>query len=254
VRRTRIRRASRRVEDLPAHDRWLLSYADFVTLLLAVFIVLFAFSRIQKQSIQSVSVGIHAGFEALGLNVPPRSPGTPPEVPAKPQPKQVGALTPLPFNTTELKTQLEGVLGDAIDKHEIVVQQTSEGLIISLRDFGFFNSGDATLLPGAAVQLKRTAEVLMQHNLEIRVEGHSDDQPIHTDLFQSNWQLSTARATSVLTLLLDEANFPPAKISVAGYGPYRPVADNATPEGRRMNRRVDLVIIEPKHKVEAPQQ
>ena len=248
MRRTRIRRAARRVEDAPTHDRWLLSYADFVTLLLAVFIVLFAFSRVQKQSIETVSVGIHAGFEELGLNVPPRNPGTPPEI-VKPQPKQGGALPPMPFSTTQLKTQLEGVLGDAIDKHEIVVQQTSEGLIISLRDFGFFNSGDATLLPGAAVQLKRTAQILIQHNLEIRVEGHSDDQPIHTPLFQSNWQLSTARATSVLTMLVDEAAFPPAKISVAGYGSYRPVADNATPEGRRMNRRVDLVIIEAKRPV-----
>ncbi len=244
--RTRPRRTSINSEEAPTHDRWLLSYADFVTLLLAVFIVLFAFSRVQKQSIETVSVGIHAGFEELGLNVPPRTPGTPPEK-VRPDPKQGGALPPLPFNTTQLKTQLEGVLGDAIDKHEIVVQQTSEGLIISLRDFGFFNSGEATLLPGAAAQLKRTAQILIQHNLEIRVEGHSDDQPIHNSLFHSNWELSTARATSVLMMLVEEAGFPPAKISVAGYGSYRPVADNQTPEGRRMNRRVDLVIIEAKH-------
>jgi chemotaxis protein MotB len=248
MRRTRIRRADRR-EDLPVHDRWLLSYADFVTLLLAIFIVLFAFSRVQKQSIETVSVGIHAGFEELGLNVPPKSPGTPPEV-DKPQPKQSGALPPLPFNTALLKTQLEGVLGDAIDKHEIVLQQTTEGLVISLRDFGFFKSGEAAVLPAAATQLKRTAQVLIQHNLEIRVEGHSDDQPIHTALFQSNWELSTARATSVLSLLIGDAGFPPSKISVAGYGPYRPIGDNATPEGRGMNRRVDLVIIEPKRTIE----
>lgn len=247
-----MRRAPRRVEDAPSHERWLLSYADLVTLLLAVFIVLFAFSRVQKQSIETVSVGIHAGFEEMGLNVPPRSPGTPPEVP-KPQQKQGGAMPPLPFDTVQLKTQLEGVLGDAIDKHEIVVQQTAEGLIISLRDFGFFNSGEASLLPGAAAQLERTAQVLMQHNLDIRVEGHSDDQPIHTALFQSNWELSTARATSVLSLLVNDAGFPPSKISVAGYGAYRPVADNATPEGRRQNRRVDIVIVEPKHKVADPQ-
>ncbi len=246
MRRTRTRRADRRAEDAPAHDRWLLSYADFVTLLLAVFIVLFAFSRTQRQSIQAISAGIHSGFEQLGLDAP----SGPASGDGTPQPKRAGALTPLPFNTTELKTQLEGVLGDAIDKHEIVVQQTSEGLIISLRDFGFFNSGDATLLPGAAVELKRTAKVLIEHNLEVRVEGHSDDQPIHTALFQSNWELSTARATSVLRLLLEDASFPPGRISVAGYGPYRPVADNATPEGRRMNRRVDLVIIEPKRAAE----
>lgn len=246
MRRTRLRRASRRVEDAPMNDRWLLSYADFVTLLLAVFVVLFAFSRIERKSIESVSVGIHTGFEQLGLNVPPKNEGTPPET-VNPRPQRNPVPSTTPFDTLQLKTQLEQVLGDAIDKHEIVVQQTSEGLIISLRDFGFFNSGEATILPGASAQLKRTAQVLIQHNLEIRVEGHSDDRPIHTPLFQSNWELSTARATSVLALLLDEAGFPPSRISVAGYGPYRPVADNATSDGRRMNRRIDLVIIEPKH-------
>jgi len=229
------------VEEAPSHDRWLLSYADFVTLLLAVFIVLFAFSRGRKQTIQTVSAGIHSGFEELSAHESSR-PVTRPNESTK------AAPTPLPADTAQLKTQLEGVLGAAIDKHEIVVQQTTEGLIISLRDFGFFNSGDATLLPGAAEQLRKTARVLMEHHLELRVEGHSDDQPIHTPLFQSNWQLSTARATSVLTLLVDDAGFPPQKISVAGYGPYRPVADNASSDGRRQNRRVDLVIVEPKVK------
>lgn len=229
----------------PSHDRWLLSYADFVTLLLAVFIVLFAFSRGNKHPISVVSAGIHSGFEDLSSHQTP-PPFTGPLDSANPIPPQPA---PLPEDTLKLKTQLEGVLGDAIDKHEIVVQQTTEGLIISLRDFGFFNSGDATLLPGAAEQLRKTAKVLMEHHLELRVEGHSDDQPIHTPLFASNWQLSTARATSVLTLLVDDAGFPPNKISVAGYGPYRPVADNATPEGRRSNRRVDLVIVDSKRKV-----
>jgi len=245
-----LRRASRRAEDTPAHDRWLLSYADFVTLLLAVFLALFAYSRMQKQGIHAMSSGIRQGFEELGMTPPGTGGTTPDSAATTPNPEPPGK--PLPFDTAELKTQLEGVLGDAIGKHEIVVQQTSEGLIISLRDFGFFNSGEAVLLPGAAEQLSRTAKVLMQHKLEVRVEGHSDDLPIHTNIFQSNWELSTARAMSVLRVLIDDADFPPEKISVAGYGPYRPVADDATPEGRKMNRRVDLVIVEPKRKLEIP--
>jgi chemotaxis protein MotB len=83
----------------------------------------------------------------------------------------------------------------------------------------------------------------MQHDLELRVEGHSDDQPIHNAEFRSNWELSTARAMTVLLLLVDDSGYDPRKISVAGYGQYRPVADDATPEGRRMNRRVDLVVL-----------
>jgi chemotaxis protein MotB len=248
MRRRRNRREAAAPQE-PAHDRWLLSYADFVTLLLAVFIVLYAFSRGHKKPIQTVSAGIHSGFEDLSLKPPPKIPSTE-SGPLTVPPKQADTAGAVPLDTAELKSQLEGVLGDAIDKHEIVVQQTSEGLIVSLRDFGFFNSGDAKLLPGAAVELKRTAEVLMKHGLELRVEGHSDDQPIHTAEFESNWQLSTARATSVLTILLNDAKFPPTKISIAGYGPYRPIADNSTPEGRKSNRRVDLVIIEPKKRVD----
>lgn len=250
MRRRGSGRSEKRKDEAPSHERWLLSYADFVTLLLAVFIVLFAFSRGRKQSIRTVSAGIHSGFEQLSAHED-SPPSAGPTDATNPAPQAPAMPSPLPVDTAQLKTQLEGVLGDAIDKHEIVVQQTTEGLIISLRDFGFFKSGDATLLPGAAEQLRKTAQVLMEHHLELRVEGHSDDQPIHTALFESNWQLSTARATSVLTLLVNDAGFPPQKISVAGYGPYRPVADNETPEGRQSNRRVDLVIIEPKVKVPA---
>jgi chemotaxis protein MotB len=79
--------------------------------------------------------------------------------------------------------------------------------------------------------------------LNLRVEGHSDDQPIHTAQFRSNWELSTARALAVMSLLVDEGGFDPGKISVAGYGQYRPVANNTTPEGRKLNRRVDLVVV-----------
>jgi len=235
-----------------AHDRWLLSYADLVTLLLAVFIVLFGFSRGHQQTIQTMSVGIHSGFEELGISKPQKSPGT---VPIEQTSAPVAAPKPIAsssFDAAELKKQLEGALGDTMDRNAIVMQKSSEGLTISLRDFGFFNSGDAKLLPGAAEQIKRTAQVLIQRGLEVRVEGHSDDQPIHTASFHSNWELSTARATSVLSLLLDDAGFPPNKLSVAGYGAYRPVADNATPEGRRMNRRVDLVVIAPKSREDLP--
>jgi chemotaxis protein MotB len=120
---------------------------------------------------------------------------------------------------------------------------TPEGFVISLKDLGFFNSGEAVLLPGAADKIERIAKVLSQHGLELRVEGHSDDQPIHTPEFRSNWELSTARAMTVLMLLINESRLDPTKVSVAGYGQFRPIADNATSDGRQMNRRVDLVVV-----------
>ena len=126
------------------------------------------------------------------------------------------------------------------------MQRTPDGLIVSLRELGFFSSGEANLLPGAADKLVNTAHLLMQQGLELRIEGHSDDQPIHNATFHSNWELSTARAMSVLSMFVDRAGFPPNRISVAGYGAFRPVGSNDTPEGRRINRRVDLVIVAPR--------
>ncbi len=243
----RERRRARKVHASPSHERWLLSYADFVTLLLAVFIVLFATSWKNKQTLTSVSTAIHSGFETLGMGTPTPGAGT------TPRGIQLEAAPPTapPVDTGTLATELRGVLGDAIQKQEIVMQQTPDGLIISLRELGFFNSGEANLLPGAAEKLKQTARILTRHGFDLRVEGHSDDQPIHTAVFASNWELSTARATSVLKLLIDEAGFPPTRVSIGGYGPYRPVADNSTPAGRRANRRVDLVVIAPRTHEEA---
>ncbi len=114
---------------------------------------------------------------------------------------------------------------------------TPEGFVISLKELGFFDSGQAVLRPGAADKIEQIAKVLAQHGFYLRVEGHSDDQPIHTPQFDSNWELSTARAMAVLTLLINQSGLDPAKISLAGYGQYRPIADNATADGRRMNRR-----------------
>jgi chemotaxis protein MotB len=143
----------------------------------------------------------------------------------------------------DLRRQLETAIGKELEKHEIVMQVTPEGFVISLKELGFFDSGQAVLLPGAAGKIERIAKVLSRPGLELRVEGHSDDQPIHNSEFSSNWELSTSRAMAVLLLLVNDAGFNPSEISASGYGQYRPVADNHTPEGRRMNRRVDLVVV-----------
>ena len=239
------------IPSLPSHDRWLLSYADFVTLLLAVFIVLFASMRHNHSSIRTVSTAIHTGFEVLGVGYAPPRDHLPP-VSGKGRSLGQTQMQGAPAgNASELAHQLQGVLGDAINKHEVVVQTTAEGLTVRLQELGFFQSGNAALLPEAVQELQRTASVLARYNLQVRVEGHSDDQPIHTAAFHSNWELSTARATSVLSVLVDQASFPPNRIAVMGYGPYRPIADNATEEGRRKNRRVDLVIVTPQGQQDA---
>ena len=223
----------------PAQHRWLVSYADFVTLLFALFVVLFASVQHEKVSLQKVSKSITSGFNSLGAHMEAA-----PEATLKAAPAQL-AIPGQDRPGDGLDDELRSVFGDSIARHEVVLEESSDGLTISLRELGFFASGNAQLLPGAEDPLRRVARVLMQHHLELRVEGHSDDQPIHNATFTSNWELSAARAMTVLMLLVQDAGFDPEKISVAAYGPYRPVASNSTAEGRRTNRRVDLVIIQP---------
>ena len=244
MRTTSGRRRSSALQTGPSRDRWLLSYADFVTLLFAVFVVLFAFAWKQKQPVQTLSSVVQRGFDTMAAHSGSSFAATPIEKIRDHQP----TLPPASTNSRnqQLYNQLHAILGDPIDRHEIVMEQTPDGLIISLRELGFFASGDATLLPGAASKIAAAAHVLNQQGFEIRVEGHSDDQPIHSALYQSNWELSIARAMSVLRLLVEDAGFPENRISAAGYGPFRPVASNLTPEGRKQNRRVDLVVISPK--------
>jgi chemotaxis protein MotB len=135
-------------------------------------------------------------------------------------------------------------MGTELANHEMQLQVTPEGFVISLRELGFFNSGQADLLPGAGGKIVRITKILSRPGLEIRINGHSDNQPIHNAQFASNWELSTARAMSVLRLVVSDGGFDPTRISAAGFGEYRPVSDNSTPEGRKMNRRVDLVVLQ----------
>jgi chemotaxis protein MotB len=236
-------RRSRHVEASPSHDRWLVSYADFMTLLFAFFVVLFASSRHSNQGLHKVAGSIHDGFTAMSAYAPATS-VQPTGLPPPAQPKSAKPAGSADLDLPQLRKQLQDVLGDSIAKHEIVVDQTPEGLVISLRELGFFNSAQAQLLPGAADKIKRTAQILAQHHLDIRVEGHSDDQPINTAAFHSNWELSSARAMTVLQLLI-QGGFDPSKVSLSAFGPYKSLATNGTAEGRRQNRRVDLVVVAP---------
>jgi chemotaxis protein MotB len=233
----RARRKTRR-ETLVSQDRWLVSYADFMTLLFALFVVLFAASRHSNQSLERVAKAIHGGFRAMGAE-----PGYPRSFADKRISKPADTGVPSP-EMAALRQQLAASLHTSFANGEIGMRQTPDGLVISLRELGFFDSGEAALLPGAAAKIERVGRILMSRHLALRVEGHSDNQPIDNATFQSNWELSAARAMTVLLLLVDDAHYDPTKISMAGYGPYRPVADNATSVGRRLNRRVDLIVLD----------
>jgi chemotaxis protein MotB len=140
-----------------------------------------------------------------------------------------------------------------IARRAVALHRETEGLVISLREFGFFDSGSPTLKPSAMPALDRIASILAVRTYRLRLEGHTDNVPIHTSQMASNWELSTARATELVRLLIQHYGFAPERLSAAGYAEYHPIADNSTPQGRAQNRRVDIVIlIEPNRRAASP--
>jgi len=237
-------RRRKRVEEHPQHERWLVSYADFMTLLFALFVVLFASSNHDKKTIQQVSSAVKEGFQKMGTFS-----GSSDSVGGglSGGKTMVKTIAPAPgsagIDVMELQRKLNKALGKEIERQEVVLKMTPEGFVISLHELGFFDSGQARLLPGASDTIKRIAGVLTQYGLDMRIEGHTDNVPIHNSTFASNWDLATARASAVAMMLLDDAGFDPERMSIAGYGQYHPAASNDTAEGRRANRRVDIVVV-----------
>ena len=234
------------------HERWLVSYADFITLLFAFFVVLYSTAQVDNKRIVQVSAAIEGGFQELGAFTgnsggPPERSGPPEaENPAPPPPKPTPAsATVAEFrpDVDLLRHQLQEALGEEIRKHEIEMRVTPEGLVLSLSEVGFFKTGDATLLSDGQITLTRIAKVLNAKGFSIRVEGHTDNVPMHNGRFRSNWELSTARATEVVSLLVERYGFDPRQISAAGYSEYHPITSNDTEEGRKTNRRVDVVVV-----------
>jgi chemotaxis protein MotB len=145
----------------------------------------------------------------------------------------------------ELEEQLDTALASAIKKHFVSVTPTKEGIVVSLRELGFFASGSTVFQPDAADTLASFVKVIAPYSVRIRIEGHTDNVPIHTSRFASNWELSTARATEIIKLFIGRYGIAPDRLSASGYGEYYPVASNETPAGRALNRRVDLVVLNP---------
>lgn len=236
------------------HDRWLISYADFITLLFGLFVVLYAFARADQKKQMQIPQAIDAAFKSLGLfadstRTPSRdtSPAGGKEQSAIPMNIVMGEEVLSPARVKDdlnaVKRDLEQRLSNQVAQHTVSIQMGRGGLVISLREAGFFNSGSAHPRPETAAALRQIAAALGRTPYDLRVEGHTDNIPIHTAEFDSNWELSSARATSIARTLLDLHAIPADRLSAAGYAEYHPVDSNATPEGRANNRRVDLVVL-----------
>lgn len=201
-----------------SRDRWLISYADLITLLLALFIVLYAAS--DKERAHQIA----ATFSVEGIN------GS-------------GVLNGSESMETEETKLKKALMEDQVLTQKAKVHQSKYGLVVSLSEAGFFAAGDATINREAEAVIDTIAESLRPNTTAVRIEGHTDSTPIATAKYPSNWELSTARASSVLARLIDRG-ISPDRLSAAGYAGFQPVQDNSTPEGRAQNRRVDIVILD----------
>jgi len=240
------------------HERWLVSYADFVTLLFAFFVVLYASAQIDKQRATRLSDAINSAFQQLGIfekdnhkpgNIEPKitlpssmNAGEDLSRWAQLGHEQLGASQKKEdFNA--IQAELESALAKEISRNEVALHMERDGLVVSLREIGFFDSGSAAIKPGAEAALARIANILQEHSCSVRIEGHTDNVPIHTSQFASNWELSTARATGLVRTLVEQHGISAERLSAAGYAEFHPAASNDTAKGRQLNRRVDVVIL-----------
>ena len=218
-------------------DRWLVSYADFITLLFAFFVVLFAASDIDSANMARL---VEAYASHLpGYSPPPASQGAEIEA-ASGESKSPGPIEEL----EPVKEHLEEQLAAMVEDGKVSVTLQPRGLVLSLQEAAFFPIGKASFRSGADKLLVEVGQaVAAAGDRPIRLEGHTDDVPIHNHEFASNWELSSWRAIEVMKLLTGRFGVPPNRVSVVGYGDLRPLAANDTARGRARNRRVDIVIL-----------
>jgi chemotaxis protein MotB len=241
------------------HERWLISYADFITLLFAFFVVMFASSQTDKHKAQQISNSVKDAMqngaakalvhEILGGTVDNtgkgsammKGPGGSQKITT---PRQ--DIPPDKVAITELMPSMEYLsksLAQEIKDHKVDVKLESRGLVISLRQAAFFPSGgDDVAGAGSSESMKKIAGVINGLSNQVVLEGHTDSIPIHNDRFHSNMELSASRAVAILNLLTGKYAIPLGRFHIAGYGDTVPIDSNETPEGRAHNRRVDLVI------------
>jgi chemotaxis protein MotB len=235
------------------HERWLVSYADFITLLFGLFVVLYAFARADQKKQTDVKAAIDTAFRSLGIfgQVTPK-PGKAASTAGQDQPvvpmniimgEEVLSPARVKDDLEKIRRDLQQRLSNQVAQHTVSIEMGRDGLVISLREAGFFDSGSAVPRPETLPALRQIAAAIGHTGYDVRVEGHTDNIPIHSAEFDSNWELSSARATRIARLLLDLNAISPDRLAAAGYAEFHPVASNATAEGRAKNRRVDLVVL-----------
>ncbi|MEA2665711.1 MAG: chemotaxis protein MotB [Candidatus Eremiobacteraeota bacterium] len=234
--RSRLRRAAGKGGELESAGmmRWLLTYADMITLLLALFIILFAISTISKVKLQRLATAISGGFNNIDANNTPPNGGL--NGPQSHRAEQADMVA--------VKAKLDGYVRAHHLQSKVQTRLDKSGLVITLlSDKTYYASGSADLRPETMQLLDEIAGQIRGVKNDLRVEGSTDDVPIATSQYPTNWELSAARATGVTRYLVEHAHIVPTRLSFAGYGEFRPKFPNDSEAHRHLNRRVDVVIL-----------
>jgi chemotaxis protein MotB len=257
----RRRRSDRHggAEEHPNHERWLISYADFITLLFAFFVVMYAISSVNEGRYRVLSNALSTAFGSFQ-----HDPSASPIVPIIPG---AGRAAPIPRplrrdesditpeqkqrikHMQDVAERISKVLANQVNQGQVRVTNGARGVAIEINAAVLFAPGQAVLQPSSLDVLKTVAAVIATFDDPIQVEGHTDSQPINTPQFPSNWELSTARAGSVVRFFIDHG-VPAARLSAAGYAEFHPVESNDSLEGRSRNRRVTLMVLAPDQRSE----
>ncbi len=244
----------RKVEEHPNHERWMVSYADFVTLLFAFFVVMYATARVDENAPLRVSESVREAlkedsFRALVTSFmeDPKTRAGRRDASGTAKRKATGdggkADAVLLQQFLPSMDYLSRELANEIRDDQVSMRLTRRGLVISLRQAAFFPSGQDIIAPETYDAIGKVAQTIAKLPNHVRLEGHTDSIPIRNARFPSNWHLSTARAISMLELLTDRFSLPKTKFTVAGYADTIGVDTNETEQGRRRNRRVDIVVL-----------
>ena len=236
-------------------ERWLVSYADFITLLFAFFVVMYALSSVNEGKYRVLSDSLIQAFQEkptsdklinMGQKNPEILAGTgKPIGKSVPQRSAEEANPTVQKETEDMKRiarNVQTAMASMVEQGQVRVTRSPRGIMVEINASTLFPSGDATLQPSSAQAMAAVAKVLAQVDNPIQVEGHTDNIPIRSPAYPSNWELSSARAGSVVRLLT-EAGVPPGRMVAIGYSDNEPVDTNAAPDGRSRNRRVNVLIL-----------
>jgi chemotaxis protein MotB len=224
----------------PNHERWLLTYSDLITLLMIFFVVMYAMSNVDvsKYELLAQSLGVAMGGGQKVFQVTPGISDT-----NKQLDSSANGMKTEVQKLSNLKNQVDQYLKKNGLASSVVTEISERGLEVSLKDTILFASGQADIKPEVQSKLIGIGKILNSIGNLIRIEGHTDNQPIHTSQFPSNWRLSVIRADNVTELLINSVHIQPQKISIVGFGEFYPKVPNTTPENMAINRRVNIVIL-----------